>query len=117
MNQLIIQNVTGAFQGDPTSINNSTEAITGNISEDSVATYNAYKYIDAPNYYYLTGDKNQRPVTNGVFIDGGVPTSDISYVTNREYLFQTNESRSKIRIIDPQFIDQFAEAYEKMINE
>jgi len=117
MNQLVIQDVTGSFQGDPTSINNSTESITGSDSEDSVATYNAYKYIDAPNYYYLTGDHHQRPVTNGIFINGGIPTSDISYVTNREYLFQTNESRSKIRIIDPQFIDQFAEAYEKMINE
>jgi hypothetical protein len=116
MNQLIIQNVTGSFYGDPTLINNSTERVTGSVSEDSVATYHAYKYIDAPNYYYLTGDPEKRIQSNAIFINGGIPSSNLSYVTNREKLFEANEARSKIRIVDPKYIDQFAEEYETIIN-
>jgi len=52
MNQLVIQNVTGAFIGDPTLIQNTTEQITGATSSDTVSTYQAFKYADAPYYYY-----------------------------------------------------------------
>ena len=47
LNQLVIQNVSGSFLGDPNAITNSTENITGATSTDTVASYIVYKYADA----------------------------------------------------------------------
>lgn len=196
MNQLIIQNVTGAFIGDPTLIQNTTEQITGAISSDTVSTYQVFKYADAPYYYYnenhgtgaiekivLTnggsnytsaptvtitsdgttlatatatiadgrvtsinvgaagsGHKNvtvtitggggsgataravlfpdeKRPETNAIFIPGGVAESDLAYETYREHEFELNEERSKIRYVDPNYIEQFVNDFEELLNE
>ena len=196
MNQLIIQNVTGTFIGDPTLIQNTTELIVGGTSNDNVSTYQAFKYADAPYYYYnenhgtgaiekivltnggsnytsaptvnVSGDgtklatatatisngavtainisnaggghtnvtvtitggggsgataravlfpNEKRPETNGVFIPGGTPESDLAYQTYRDYEFELNESRSKIRYIDPNYIEQFVNDYEELLNE
>jgi len=54
LSQLVVQNVTGAFIGDQTGPQNITERVTGGTSEDSVATYQVYKYAEAPYYYYET---------------------------------------------------------------
>ena len=117
MNQLVIQNVTGTFIGNsaPGPLN-STEKVTGSITEDTVDTYDVYKYIDAPHSYYRTDDPEKRVVTNGVFISGGEPAGQLSFRTNREYLFDTNEARSQIRVVDPKYITQFADKYEAIIN-
>ena len=196
MNQLIIQNVTGEFIGDPTLIQNTTEQITGATSSDTVSTYRVFKYADAPYYYYnenhgtgaiekivltnggsnytsaptvtITGDgttlatatatiadgrvtsinvgaagsghKNvtvtitggggsgataravlfpdeKRPETNAIFIPGGVPESDLAYETYREHEFELNEERSKIRYVDPNYIEQFVNDFEELLNE
>jgi hypothetical protein len=116
MSQLVIQNVTGAFIGSVEGISNITERITGSTSGDFVDTYRAFKYADAPYYYYDENDVNKKPVTNAIHIQGGVADSNVAYVTNRDHEFELNEERSKIRYIDPNYIGQFVDTYKKAIN-
>ena len=116
MNQLIIQNVTGAFIGNPTLIQNTTEQISGSTSSDTVSTYQAFKYADAPYYYYDESDVDKKPVTNAIFIPGGVAESDLAYQTYRDHEFELNEERSKIRYVDPNYIGQFVDKFKKSIN-
>lgn len=116
LNQLVLKDVTGSFIGDHESQVNTTESLTGGTTNDSVDTYNVYKYIDAPHHYYKTGDAKQRIQTNAVFVEGGIQEGQLSYVTNRAYLEEVNESRSKLRVIDPKYIRQFADEFEDMLN-
>lgn len=123
MNQLIVQNVNGAFIGDPDAINDSTENIDGQTTGDSVASYIVYKYADAPHHYFETGDAEERYVypstnfsENATTYAGTVPTNSLSFKTNRAHLFELNEERSKIRVLDPRFVEQFAEEFETLIN-
>lgn len=117
MNQLVLQNVTGSFIGNSApGPQNATESITGATSEDSVNTYDVYQYLDAPHSYYRTDDPEKRVQTNAVFIPGGEPSGELSFRTNRAYLFDANEARSKIRVIDPKYITQFADKYKAIIN-
>ena len=123
MNQLVIQNTTGAFIGDPNAINNSTENIDGQTTGDSVASYVVYKYADAPHHYFETGDAEERYVypstnfsENATTYAGTVATNSLSFKTNRAHLFDINEERSKIRVLDPRFVEQFAEEFETLIN-
>ena len=64
----------------------------------------------------MSSDKEKRQVTNAQFIQGGEASSNLSYVSNRSYVNELNEERSRIRVIDPQFIDKFAEDFEKLLN-
>ena len=117
MNQLVLQTVVGSFIGDSTpGPSNATESITGLTSDDSVNTYDVYKYIDAPHNYYRTDDPEKRLQSNGIFILGGEPAGELSYDTNRTHLFSSNEARSKMRVIDPKYISDFVEKYEAIIN-
>lgn len=117
MNQLVLQNVQGSFIGNSApGPQNATESITGSRTIDSVNTYDVYKYIDAPHNYYRTDDPEKRVVTNAVFINGGEPSGELSFDTNRSHLFAANEARSKIRVVDPKYINQFVEKYEAIIN-
>ena len=117
MNQLIVQNVTGgAFIGDPDLVNQATELVVGQTSNDSVSTHTVYKYADAPYYYYLETDTDKKPVTNGLHVVGGVDASDLSYVTYRTYEYEKNDERSKIRYVVPNYIEQFVDAFEELIN-
>ena len=117
LNQLIIQNVTGAFLGDPTTLpTNTTERITGATSGDFVDSYQAYKYADAPHHWFVEGDKEEQPVTNAAYINGGVPTSDLSFKTNRAVVEEINDERSRVRVIAPAYIEQFADEFETLLN-
>lgn len=131
MNQLVLQDVVGTFQGS--SSQGIVEKLTGNKSGDDVDTYDVYQYLDAPHSYFrmiadnveeeaqynwANGfDYNDRRIeSNNVFIPGGTPPSELEFQTNRSYLFEVNEARSKIRVIDPKYITQFADKYEAIIN-
>jgi hypothetical protein len=117
MNQLIVQNCTGTFIGDPTLINNPSETIVGETSGDSVTSYQVYKYEDAPYQYYLETDITyQRVVDNGIFINGGTPASDLAFISNRAHVEQANMERSNLRVIDPNYIRQFTDKFETLIN-
>ena len=117
MNQLIIQEVnSNAPLGDPNAISGGTELLVGSKSGDSVGTYQAFKYAEAPHHYFTTGDKEERYQTNGEFIQGGEASGTLSYKTNRSYVNELNEKRSKIRVIDPRYIDRFVDEFERLLN-
>lgn len=116
LNQLIVQNVTGSFIGDPNAVPNTTEVVTGGTSGDSVATYEVFKYLDAPYHYYIESDSEKRITDNGVFIIGGTPSSDLKYITNREHIETSNEERSNMRVIDPEYISEFVDKFEELLN-
>lgn len=115
--------------------------------EEQVDSYKIYKYVDAPYKYYLTTDAEKKAVTNRTFInpsrnepvinadrvqvaktsENGTPiyqnrntTVDenfISFQTNREYEAELNDARSQIRVVDPVYIGQFVDKFNKLINE
>ena len=117
LNQLVVQNVTGAFIGDPTVVpTNLTERITGSTSGDFVDSYQAYKYAEAPHHWFLQGDKEEKVVTNGAYITGGEETSDITFKSNRAVVEEINDERSRIRVIAPSYIEQFADQFETLLN-
>ena len=107
MNQLVLQTVVGSFIGSSApGPSNATESITGLLSDDSVNTYDVYKYIDAPHNYYRTDDPDKRVQTNAIFIPGGEPSGELSFHTHRNHLFTSNEARSKMRVVDPKYISR-----------
>lgn len=116
MNQLIIQNTTGTFVGDP-SPGGVSELIIGQTTSDSVSTHRVFKYAEAPYYYYVETDVDKQPVTNAIHIAGGVAESDLAYVTNRSHQIELNDNRSRIRVVDPNYITQFVRKFRKLINE
>ena len=116
MNQLVIQNTTGSFNGTPGAISGASELVVGQTSGDSVSTYNAYKYSEAPHHYHLIGDEEKRPVTNAVNIQGGVATNNLTFQSNRNYMFEKNFNSSMIRVVDPSYITKFSSTFEKLIN-
>tara|TARA_B000000557_G_scaffold67611_1_gene53250 strand:- start:2875 stop:3717 length:843 start_codon:yes stop_codon:yes gene_type:complete len=118
LNQLVVQNVTGAFLGDPTppSGDNITERITGLTSGDFVDSYQAYKYAEAPHHWFVIGDKEEKVVTNSAYISTGVSQNDITFKSNRAVVEEINDERSRIRVIAPSYIEQFADQFETLLN-
>jgi len=113
MSQLIVQNATGTFVAP--------EAITGGTSTDSISSKRVYKYIDAPYYYYKTTDPLKKPVTNSEHIGkgtlgGSVDHGELSFISNRAYLEETNDNNAKIRYVDPAYINRFASQFRDLIN-
>ena len=146
MCQLVVQNIsggTGRYIGDPTLINDSTELIRGETTLDTVDTYRTYKYAEAPYKYYLETDTtNKEPVTNALHIPnagaveyvnitnedgsitrkyndygGSISDSDVAFQTYRNYEFELNESRSKIRYVDPAHIERFIDEFEELVGQ
>lgn len=122
MNQLIIQNMqnTNAFSGNGAADNNNYELLQGQTTDDSVQSYEVFKYADAPHHYYvLDEDGVEREYTNMTFINQTSATAEASlkYVTNRAYIQELNDERSKIRVINPNFIGKFIEEFESLLNE
>lgn len=117
LNQLIIQDVnSNAPLGDPDAVSGGTELIVGSKSGDSVGTYEAYKYAEAPHHYFVTGDKEKRYTTNAIFVQGGEAASNLSFQSNRSFVNELNEKRSRIRVVDPAYIDRFADEFERILN-
>ena len=112
LNQIVLKNVTGTFVGDGGGV---SESLTGSTSNDSVGTYEVFKYLDAPHHYFRTDDPEHRIQTNAVFIEGGVQSGQLSYQSNRAYLEEKNDARSKIRVIQPEYVTQFADEFQRML--
>lgn len=122
MNQLVIQNMqnTSAYTGDGAENNNNYEFLRGQTSDDAVETYKVYKYADAPHHYYVQDAEGiEREYTNMTFINSAdaTPAATLKYVSNREYVNELNDERSKIRVINPNFIGKFIEEFESLLNE
>ena len=142
LNQIVIQDVTGTFQGDGAENNNNYEFLVGQTSGDSVQTYKVYPYAEAPHHYYKLNDKEERPVSNLTFIETAdvgtiitntnesgqsfteelfaesipTPAGSLGYKSNRQYINELNESRSKIRVINSKYISKFVDEFERLIN-
>ena len=150
---------------------------TGNDVTNSLKPDHIYDYAEAPAYYYIEGDPDEKPVTSpttmptqisqqtpvfseiqwdtqlqaqvvnysadqlnqpahgdGNFIvtntnqanplisSGGYeptdsdPTTNIIFKSNRQHIIEKNEARSNIRVINPDFINEFVEEFERIIN-
>ena len=111
LNQLIVQSVSGTFV--------SGENVDGASSSASVQVAEVFKYAEAPHHYYKKGDTEERPVTPRKFINSQLATSDadLDFTSNREYLNELNEERSLIRVIQPEYISQFVEQFENILND
>ncbi len=123
MNQLVIQDMqnTNRYSGDGALNNNNYEFLIGSNTQDTVESYEVFNYADAPHHYYITDEDGiQREYTNMTFInqeDVATPAASLSYVTNRQYVNDLNEERSRIRVINPNFIGRFIENFESLLNE
>ena len=114
MNQLIVDG--GNFTGNMHEPDGSREEIVGGTSTDRVSTYRVWNYADAPYYYYNEFDGEKKPVTNALHITGGVVASDLAYQSYRNFEFERNEDRSKIRYVDPSYVERFVDKFEDLIN-
>lgn len=122
MNQLVVQNMknTNRYTGDGAANNNNYELLIGSTTNDSVESYEVFNYADAPHHYYITdSDGIDREYTNMSFINQTIatPENDLKSVSNRQYVNDLNEERSRIRVINPNFIGRFIENFESLINE
>jgi|TARA_B110000858_G_C17795189_1_gene472036 hypothetical protein len=137
-NQLIIQNVTGSFIGD--GVGNNRETINGLTSTDTVSSWKVWDYAEAPHHWFGgSGYVSEIDYKNQGGVDAQIQVSNAnffsttddatlnlvlqegtvaqpSYISNRNYLFDLNEERSQIRIVDPRHIEKFAETFETLIN-
>jgi len=125
LNQLVVQNMTNnlAFHGrrDDGSGNTPFESISGSKTFDDVSTFEVWPYAEAPHHYYMLDDEGvKRQFTNMSHIfdtEYAVGSSALKYVSNRQYLYDQNDKRSKIRVISPNAIGEFVDKFEKLINE
>tara|TARA_B100001113_G_C21123060_1_gene628340 strand:+ start:2692 stop:3600 length:909 start_codon:yes stop_codon:yes gene_type:complete len=113
------------------------------ITTDTVKVFKAWKYADAPHHYYKSGDGKTDTVTNpdgsttyGVEADVSSAnffsttdnadtnliiqegsTAAAQYVSNRQYIYDQNDARSKIRVIEPANMPAFVSSFESLLNE
>ena len=115
----------GPFIGD--GVGNNREAITGATSTDSITSWKVYNYSEAPHHWFVDGDPQEIQVSNANFfsVTDNASINEIiqvgsvaspTFTSNRNYLFDLNEQRSRIRIVDPNYIQKFAREFETVIN-
>jgi len=108
MNRIIIENSTGDFAADTT--------ILGLNSRDELVRSDAYDFsvedqINAAHHYEnIDGLESPRVI----FSKG---ETDLFEVTNREYEERLNDSKQQIKVLKKGFIEDFARAYKKLINQ
>jgi hypothetical protein len=105
-NQLVIENVTGTFR--------TSEFIKGETTEDFITSFEVFSRDQAPKYYK---DLEGRETVSALFVAGGTPHSECTIYSNREYEEELNDEHSSIRVIRPEFIEQFALRYKRLINQ
>ena len=66
--------------------------------------------VSNANFFSVTDNA----ATNLIIQQGSVAAP--SFTSNRNYLFDLNESRSSIRIVDPNYIQKFAREFETVLN-
>ena len=108
LNQLIVQEVTGTFLAGENIIGSAT-----------VQAFEVFKYAEAPHHFYLIGDKEERYITPRKYVNTNAATANglYEYKSNRQYVHAKNEERSQIRVLQPEYISQFVEEFENLINE
>ncbi len=124
LNQLIVQNMTNtaAYQGRREDIENTPfETVTGSKTFDDVSTFEVWPYAEAPHHYYILDAKGveRQRTSKSHILDEEYATNaaDLNYTSNRQYVYNLNDQRSKIRVINPAIIGEFVDKFEKLINE
>ncbi len=108
-----------------------------------VKIWKAWKYDEAPHHYYISGDGKDESTTdpfgNKIYgIEADVSSANFFsvtddaaknlilqegsvaaplYTSNRKYLNNLNQEKSRIRIIDPTFMPLFIEKFEQLIKQ
>jgi hypothetical protein len=108
MNRLEITNATGSFEGDNT--------ITGLNRGDILVRSDQYDFsvedqINAAHHYE---DIDGNEVPRVIFSKG---ETEIFEVTHREYEEKLNDEKQQIKVLKRGFIEDFARAYKKLINQ
>ena len=108
MNRLEITNATGNFSVDT--------IITGSISGDTLERSDVYDFsveeqINAARHYE---DIDGNEVPRVIFSKG---ETEIFEVTHREHEERLNDSKQQIKVLKRGFIEDFARAYKKLINQ
>ena len=77
-----------------------------------------YSNPDAIHHYETTQTSGDTKVKIEVFneVDDDAYTG-LTPITNREYEEQQQDQRRKIRLLDPSFVEQFVDEYQKLIGE
>ena len=77
-----------------------------------------YSNPDAIHHYETTQTSGDTKVKIEVFneVDDDAYTG-LTPITNREYEEQEQDKRRKIRLLDPSFVEQFIDEYQKLISE
>jgi hypothetical protein len=108
LSQITITDVNGTFQEN--------EEIIGSVTSDSVGVFKVYPEAIAPDYWYTTGDVDQRQVQPDSVIPSGVPRHQCSYISKYEQIVTTNDQRSQIRVVDPAYITEFVKLFKDTVN-
>lgn len=108
MNRLEITDATGDFSADT--------ILTGSITGDTLRIDTTYDFsvesqINSAHHYE---DINGAEVPRVIFSKG---ETDIFEVTHREYEERLNDSKQQIKVLKRGFIEDFARAYKKLINQ
>ena len=108
MNRLEIENITGNFSNE--------SGFIGSISDDNLQKTQVYDFsvedqINAAHHYE---DINGIEVPRVIFSKG---ETEIFEVTYREYEERLNDSKQQIKVLKRGFIEDFARAYKKLINQ
>jgi len=121
MNQLVVKSTNNIpYIGDVPSNNDLYETVKGLTTEDEIVSYVVYTYAEAPHHYFIKdSDGVEREYSNRSFINNSAskPENDLSYISNRQYVYNLNDERSKIRVINPKHIGRFVELFESLLNE
>jgi len=80
---------------------------------DGSQQYGEEAHVSSANFFSV--DDNATVAERLIQQEGS--TAAPLYTSNRQYLFNKNEQRSKIRIIDPAFMTQFVTTFESLLNE
>jgi len=116
-NSIILEEVEGTFVEN--------EIITGQTSGDGIYLYRSYERQHAPKFYLNeegveTDIEAYIPLNNTglndvVLNDNERGLNEVELVSNREWEERKNDERSRIRIIRPEFIEDFVENYKKLV--
>ena len=75
-----------------------------------------YSNIDATHHYEISQVSGDTTIKINIGTDN-TEHSGASIVTNREYEEEEQDRKRGIKLIDPRFIDQFVEEFEKIVGE
>jgi len=80
-----------------------------------------YDNVDATHHYEIYQESGDTSVkinigTSNVDIDGNT-IADATLVTNREYEEEKQDVLRKIRLLDPLYLEQFVEEFERLVSE